>query len=315
MGERGVFAVDRGVWDHPAFAREPFSEREAWLWLVSEAAYKPHARRSDGKIIELQRGQLCHAVRFLASAWQWSKSRVDRYLDRLEKHEMLSRERGTRTPVVTLSNYDDYQRVALPERDKTGTTAGQQRDKLEGKERKEIPSETTSLRNRRASKDNQGGATDRKNQVIEILGRIVSPRRAEAIFEARELMKARLTPHAAECLVKNLAKANDPNSAADVMIERGWRGFRPEWLQERCKPTNADLIQHFEDNLRAKYEPASTGTEEGGAGHGISRGSGAGAPLFERPGLEREFSGPTLNLVAQAVKPSQLGLKLGAARR
>lgn len=63
-------------------------------------------------------------------------------------------------------------------------------------------------------------------------------------------------------------------------------------------PTNADLMQHFADELRAKHEPSSDRTEESGAGHGFGRGPGAGAPLFERPRLEREFSGPTLDLVA-----------------
>lgn len=135
MSERGVFAVDRGIWEHPAFAREPFTQREAWLWLVSEAAYKPRSKRADGKTITLERGQLCHSIRFMADAWQWSKSRVDRFIDMLENRDMLRSDRGTRTPILTVCNYDEYQRVALPDRDKSGTTvgttAGQERDKLE----------------------------------------------------------------------------------------------------------------------------------------------------------------------------------------
>jgi hypothetical protein len=135
LSERGVFAVDRGIFDHSVFAREPFTQREAWIWLIAEAAYKPRTKRADGKVISLQRGQLCHALRFMAEAWQWSKSRVDRFLDMIEKQDMIRRESGTRTPVITICKYDEYQRVSLPDRDNsgttTGTTAGQQRDKLE----------------------------------------------------------------------------------------------------------------------------------------------------------------------------------------
>jgi hypothetical protein len=40
MSARGFFAIDRGVWDHPLFAREKFSEREAWFWLISSAAWE-----------------------------------------------------------------------------------------------------------------------------------------------------------------------------------------------------------------------------------------------------------------------------------
>lgn len=48
MSERGVFAVDRGVWDHPMFADEPFTEREAWLWMVSAAAWMSKRVRVAG---------------------------------------------------------------------------------------------------------------------------------------------------------------------------------------------------------------------------------------------------------------------------
>lgn len=149
MSERGVFAVDRGIWTDPDFAKEPFTEREAFLWLVSEAAWKLHRKRADGKVIDLERGQLCHSVRFMAEAWQWSKSRVDRFLGRLENRDMIKRPSGTRTPVITICNYDAFQRVALPERDNNGTTTGtrvgQERDKLESIENIES-NNSTSLR-------------------------------------------------------------------------------------------------------------------------------------------------------------------------
>ncbi|MGO4738623.1 hypothetical protein AB4099_18895 [Bosea sp. 2KB_26] len=166
MSERGVFAVDRGIFDHPAFQPEPFTQREAWLWLVAEAAFKERSKRADGKIIALQRGQLCHSIRFMAEAWQWSKSRVDRFLTMLENRDMLRSETGTRTPIITICNYSDYQRVSLPDRDKSGTTsgtrAGQDRDKLEGTENTEIPSETSPLRAAQASGIDVVGEASRK---------------------------------------------------------------------------------------------------------------------------------------------------------
>jgi len=32
----GFFAVDRGIFDNPSFAAEPFTQREAWMWLVAQ---------------------------------------------------------------------------------------------------------------------------------------------------------------------------------------------------------------------------------------------------------------------------------------
>lgn len=141
MSERGVFAVDRGIFDHSVFAREPFTQREAWLWLIAEAAYKPRTKRAGGQVVSLKRGQLCHSVRFMADAWQWSKSRVDRFLDVIENQDMIRRESGTKTLLLTICKYDEYQRVSLPDRDNigtdSGTRAGQERDKLEDIKNKE----------------------------------------------------------------------------------------------------------------------------------------------------------------------------------
>lgn len=117
----GLFMVSRGIWDHPEFAPSEYSEREAFLWLVSEAAWKPHTARAGRVVVDLDRGQLCASVRFMAVAWGWSKSRVDRFLKRLENRDMLKSESGTGQLVITLCNYDKFQTF----RDTSGTRAGQ----------------------------------------------------------------------------------------------------------------------------------------------------------------------------------------------
>lgn len=117
----GTFAVSRRIWTHPEFAPCEFSEREAFLWLVSEASWKDRTIRAGRVVVDLQRGQLCASIRFMAEAWQWSKSRVDRFLKRLENRDMLRTESGTGQLVITLCNYDEYQ----GQRDTSGTQAGQ----------------------------------------------------------------------------------------------------------------------------------------------------------------------------------------------
>jgi hypothetical protein len=114
MSERGVFAVDRGVWEHPCFAKEPFSEREAFLWLVSEASFKPRRVRVASVIVELQRGQISHSLRFMAAKWSWSEPRVRRFLARLKSDAMIDVESDAGATRVTICNYDRYQRVSLP---------------------------------------------------------------------------------------------------------------------------------------------------------------------------------------------------------
>jgi hypothetical protein len=123
------------------FAAEPFTEREAWAWLIAEAAFKAHRRRVGGFQVDLKRGQLAASVRFLAEKWRWHRNKVDRFLERLKIGTMIGTETGTGITVITICNYDKYQRVSLPsetgEETATGTAAGQQRDKVEDKEYKE----------------------------------------------------------------------------------------------------------------------------------------------------------------------------------
>ena len=115
MSERGVFAIDRGAWEHDFLADDqPFSRREAWFWLVSEAAWKPHRRRIMGRPIDLARGQYVGSMRFIASKWRWSEPRVRRFLSGLVSEGMVDAKTDAGVTVLTICNYDKYQRVSLP---------------------------------------------------------------------------------------------------------------------------------------------------------------------------------------------------------
>lgn len=109
MTRRGVFAVDRGIFDHPMFAREAFTEREAWLWLLSEAAYEPVRVRVGRGVFDLVRGQLAHATRYMATRWRWSEARVRRFLKRLETDAMISALATREATQITICNYDKHQ--------------------------------------------------------------------------------------------------------------------------------------------------------------------------------------------------------------
>jgi hypothetical protein len=112
---QGVFGVDRGVWDHPLFQeRKSFSRMQAWLWLLSEAAWKPRRVRFAGQTIAIHRGQIAHSIRFMAKAWRWEQTKVVRFLSDLKTETMIATETATGITVTTICNYDKYQIVGLP---------------------------------------------------------------------------------------------------------------------------------------------------------------------------------------------------------
>jgi hypothetical protein len=142
MSERGVFAIDRGAWDHDYLADpQPFSRREAWFWIVSEAAWKRHRRRILGRPIEVHRGELAASYRFIASKWKWSEARVRRFVSGLISEGMVDAKTDAGLTVITVCNYDRYQRVSLPDdamHEGDGDAgATQERRKVEDKEYKE----------------------------------------------------------------------------------------------------------------------------------------------------------------------------------
>jgi len=59
--------------------------------------------------------------------------------------------------------------------------------------------------------------------------------RAQAVIEHRQRVGKPLTAYGARRLALSLTKWHDPNEAADEMVERGWQGFRPEWMTERIQ--------------------------------------------------------------------------------
>lgn len=152
MSERGVFAVDRGVFEHDMFAPEPFTEREAWIWMIGAAAWQPKRVRVGRKIYDVARGQLVFSERFLAVKWRWSKSRVHRFLKRLEIEAMASHQTDREATHITICNYDNYQfgrTTGEPQSEpQTEPLADHPRTKEEeGKElKKEEKKDTSSLR-------------------------------------------------------------------------------------------------------------------------------------------------------------------------
>lgn len=116
MSERGFIAIDRGIFEHPFFAREPFTEREAWVWMIAEAAWRPCQVRIGRTKIDLDRGQLAFSTRFVAIRWRWSESRVRRFLKRIGPEtnrrtgDALASTLATRdATVVTICNYEKWQ--------------------------------------------------------------------------------------------------------------------------------------------------------------------------------------------------------------
>jgi hypothetical protein len=218
--DKGVYAVARSIWNDADFEEEPFTQREAWLWLIGQAAWRScKIRGNTGKSVAINRGEFSIAVRFMAEKFQWTKSRIDRFIHTLKNRDMIRDTSRDGFQVYSISNYNEFQVVGLPKRadkrdgewDSSGTAAGQQRDKEETLETLEdniIPA-------RPALPD----WLDRETWL--------------AFAEMRKKIKKPLTDHASKLVLQKLDRwrqlGHDPTAILNYSIEGSYQGiFEPK---------------------------------------------------------------------------------------
>ncbi len=97
----GYYLLHRGWQDHDVFKNEPYSSRDAWVWLIEHALWKDNG--------DLKRGQLDTSLGRLSRSWKWSIGRVRSFLGRLETSTMISTTSNTRSTRITICNYEKYQ--------------------------------------------------------------------------------------------------------------------------------------------------------------------------------------------------------------
>ena len=149
-GGPNVYAITRTIWDDPDFAPEPFTEREAWIWLAGEAVWKDVRKRGNtGKPLDHKRGEFSYALSYLQKAWRWkSKAKVARFLKSLLERDTIRDASRDGFQVYSVKNYNRFQIVGLPSRDaerddgetQIDTPARRERDEIEAGKQDNISS-------------------------------------------------------------------------------------------------------------------------------------------------------------------------------
>lgn len=126
MSDKGYFMIDRGLLEHFIWTEDkPFSRGQAWVDLIGRANWKATERWSGAELVKVKRGQLLTSEGALAERWGWSRGKVRRYLDALEKAEMIVKNSTAKGTAIFLENYAKYQSP----RPTDGTANEQQTDR------------------------------------------------------------------------------------------------------------------------------------------------------------------------------------------
>ena len=125
----GWYIMHRGWMD--SFKPEPFTEREAFLWSIEQAAFQDHDQWFNGHRIRVCRGEFVTSLRDMEKAFGWSLKRIRGFMDRMGKAQKWAQRRaydGAQSPtIVSVCNYAIYQTTEEPKGTASGTAKGTRR--------------------------------------------------------------------------------------------------------------------------------------------------------------------------------------------
>ena len=212
----GYIKLFRG-WDEACvFKDEPRSEREAWLWLIENAAWKSGTRLvGKGTVVNVARGQIHLAERTLARIWGWDRKRVARFIKRLENAQMITPHTGPLGTLITICNYDKFQGEGATNGATKGATNGATKGATQ-EEREEGKKE-----NKKTNKENFDLSAWSERLPPDLWGDFKKHRAAK---------RAPITATALKGIEREAAKAGISfERAIRILLERGWTGFKAEW--------------------------------------------------------------------------------------
>lgn len=93
---------DHWIWNNP-------EKLKAWLDLLMLA--NVHNKKSDMRegLVIIKRGQYVTSIGKLSERWHWSRERVRRFLNTLERDGMITRKSDSFKTTVTIVNYNKFQ--------------------------------------------------------------------------------------------------------------------------------------------------------------------------------------------------------------
>lgn len=123
---KGWISLDRGIRDHFLYQEDRvFSRYEAWVDLLLSANHSDNKTLIDGELQTIKRGTFITSIRKLEKSWKWSNSKVLKFFELLENEGMATRKSDTKKTLVTIINYDNYQKNNSEKRHQNDSEATQ----------------------------------------------------------------------------------------------------------------------------------------------------------------------------------------------
>ena len=109
----GWICSHRVIWDHHLF-RGNAARVGIWHWLLHHAAWEATRHDVNGKVITIQRGQVCASLKRIAEECGVGIQVVRTFLGKLRDERAIDMDANTGRLIVTICNYEKYQEKREP---------------------------------------------------------------------------------------------------------------------------------------------------------------------------------------------------------
>lgn len=117
--ENSWIRLHRKLMDDPLYFAEPFTKMQAWIDLLLLANFADRVTFIRGNRVTIKRGQVAYSREWFSGRWRWSRGRVERFLSMLENDRKIVQRKSHIISVVTIVNYDFYQKTECATNDTT----------------------------------------------------------------------------------------------------------------------------------------------------------------------------------------------------
>lgn len=105
----GWIKLYRKITENPLYFSEAFTRLQAWIDLLIIANHDESYIYIRGNKVEIKRGQIAKTQDTLAERWKWSRGKVLRFLDELQKSGQIVQQKSKLITLISIVNYELYQ--------------------------------------------------------------------------------------------------------------------------------------------------------------------------------------------------------------
>ena len=105
----GWIKLHRQITENPLYFAERFTKVQAWIDMLLECNHSTKLVFIRGNEVQIKRGQSAFSMITWGDRWKWNERTVKKFLNYLQKLEMIQYRTSHITTIITIVKYEQYQ--------------------------------------------------------------------------------------------------------------------------------------------------------------------------------------------------------------